>query len=113
MAALTSEYTTSTSLTESIALISDVCSATLLLRSDFLHGIADRLKDESIHLERVANVHQIDDADLKAKVISAMRKQVQGDVSLQRESRLSMTFRDVQKVSKGLTSLLKRQGQPM
>lgn len=81
---------------------------------DYLHGIAERTREEPKDLQRIANVQQIVDEEIKKKVVAAMRggggggeaaKAEDVDVLI-REDRISLTFRDVEKVSRGLGGLL-------
>ncbi|WFD19360.1 hypothetical protein MCAP1_001590 [Malassezia caprae] len=60
--------------------------------TQFLHGIAERDVDEPVHLSRVANKQALGGAWREACERGA----------LQRTRRVSLTFRDVEKVHKGL-----------
>jgi len=60
--------------------------------TQFLHGIAERDVDEPAHLSRIANKEALSDAWREACEHGA----------LSRTRRLSLTFRDVEKVHKGL-----------
>ncbi|CAO1631938.1 unnamed protein product [Sympodiomycopsis kandeliae] len=78
---------------------------------NFLHGIAERSREEAKHLAKVVNVNQVWDENLKKQVIAAMKADRSGeklDDVLIREDRISLTFRDVEKVSKGLGGLLNK-----
>lgn len=78
--------------------------------SHFLHGIAERTRDEAQHLTKILNVNHLTDQEIKTKVMTAMSadktsgKQGVDQIAdvLIREDRISLTFRDVEKVSKGL-----------
>ncbi|PWN94324.1 hypothetical protein FA10DRAFT_264866 [Acaromyces ingoldii] len=65
----------------------------------FLHGIAERRQDTQEHLSKVINADRIKDAELKSALNGS---------SLERQKRLSLTLRDVERVSKGLAGLLGR-----
>ncbi|KAN0065360.1 hypothetical protein ACQY0O_001196 [Thecaphora frezii] len=87
---------------------------------DFLHGIAERQSDPAEALSKVINVAQIRDATIRnvlAKAKSSLQPpnklalvakvDVPGaKTELRRDTRLSLTLRDVEKVSKGLGGLL-------
>lgn len=68
----------------------------------FLHGIAERSQDTQEHLRKVVNVDQIKDDNLRAALV-----QLDG-LPLDRQKRLSLTLRDVEKVYKGLAGVLGR-----
>ncbi|EPQ30922.1 uncharacterized protein PFL1_01820 [Pseudozyma flocculosa PF-1] len=88
---------------------------------DFLHGIAERTSDPAEALSKVINVGQIRDGGIQ-EVLAAAKASLQppsklmpvakadGDgtrkTELVRDTRLSLTLRDVEKVSKGLGGLL-------
>jgi alkylated DNA repair protein alkB family protein 6 len=71
----------------------------------YLHGIAERTVDTPAHLAHVVNAELLSDPRLRAAVEEA-KKNVGSDSQdaegLERETRLSLTFRDVEKVSKGV-----------
>ncbi|TKY86077.1 hypothetical protein EX895_004902 [Sporisorium graminicola] len=82
----------------------------------YLHGIAEREVDTGAQLAHVVNAALLDDAQLRSKVERA--KSRSGDVKtgttddeakdegLSRRTRLSLTFRDVEKVSKGVAAMM-------
>ncbi|KIS69847.1 uncharacterized protein UMAG_10133 [Mycosarcoma maydis] len=81
----------------------------------YLHGIADREVDTAAHLVKVANADLLVDPHLRGTVERA--KTLMGDVkggtdqkeldaSLARGTRLSLTFRDVERVSKGVAAMM-------
>ncbi|PWN21125.1 hypothetical protein BCV69DRAFT_287367 [Microstroma glucosiphilum] len=76
----------------------------------YLHGIAERTREETSHLSRVVNGSSVRDRAIKAKVQAACGPNAGSDLDqydvLIREKRVSLTFRDVEKVSKGLNALL-------
>lgn len=80
----------------------------------YLHGIAERTREESSHLSRLVNISSVKDKDIKAKAQAASQHESSGESDLGqydvliREKRVSLTFRDVEKVSKGLSALLVR-----
>lgn len=76
----------------------------------FLHGIAERTRDEAKQLTRVVNVNQLVDEKVKNLVVRAIQAPDPSAIDdvLVREDRISLTFRDVEKVSKGLGGLLRR-----
>ena len=77
----------------------------------YLHGIAEREVDTSTQLTQVANANLLADAQLRATVEKAKSQssgevQKKDDISLPRDTRLSLTFRDVEKVSKGVAAMM-------
>lgn len=82
----------------------------------YLHGIAEREIDTVDQLAHVANAGQLADARLraaveKAKAPSSDAKPADADSKgdtdgLKRDTRLSLTFRDVEKVSKGVAAMM-------
>ena len=81
------------------------------LRS-YLHGIAEREADTAAQLARVANANLLADAALRTTVENAAsrpegeKKEQSESASLARSTRLSLTFRDVEKVSKGVAAMM-------
>lgn len=83
-----------------------------------MHGIAERTSDSALHLSRVINATDVRDPALREaitrarEILSAARTRGQlvteeeGTVS--RSTRVSLTLRDVERVSKGLAGLLNR-----
>lgn len=68
-----------------------------------MHGIAERGQDDASNLQLVVNQGQLTQPNLK-EAIEASKKGK--PIVLERELRLSLTFRDVEKVApKGLTSM--------
>lgn len=98
------------------------------LRRDYLHGIADRRSDSTQHFSRVINASSIKAAHLRQALISAgvasegqtshtsqlgseRQQQRAGNLStveVERQTRVSITLRDVEKVNKGLSGILGR-----
>lgn len=79
----------------------------------FLHGIAERTREERPHLCKVINTPLIVDPELREAVEAAIKDRDQGrtdkvDDVVIRETRISLTFRDVERVSKGLGGLLNK-----
>jgi alkylated DNA repair protein alkB family protein 6 len=78
----------------------------------YLHGIAERTREEASHLSRLVNSGSVRDTEIKAKLQSASQCKPDGESDLDqydvliREKRVSLTFRDVEKVSKGLSPFL-------
>lgn len=72
---------------------------------EYLHGIAERTVDGPEALKKVVNGHMIQDNRLRSAVEKAKSGSSEG-TQLERDTRLSLTFRDVEKVSKGLGGLL-------
>ncbi|KAJ1035084.1 hypothetical protein NDA18_000685 [Ustilago nuda] len=82
----------------------------------YLHGIAERKLDTDEHLSKVANEHLLANAPLRAAVEKAKSKdreqgaakgEKNGETAgLARDTRLSLTFRDVEKVSKGVAAMM-------
>jgi len=82
---------------------------------NYLHGIAERHADDPEHLAKVVNADQLVEKRIREIVHAAIRSQnvAEGEKhrgeelqSLTRDTRISLTFRDVEKVSKGLGTLL-------
>lgn len=81
-----------------------------------LHGIAEREVDTVAQLAQVANAELLDDAQLRSKVEQAKSRSGDAkvgtndeeakDAGLPRSTRLSLTFRDVEKVSKGVAAMM-------
>ncbi|GAK64018.1 alkbh6 protein [Moesziomyces antarcticus] len=75
----------------------------------YLHGIAERKVDTPAHLAHVVNAELLSDPRLRAAVEEA-KKNVGSDSQdaegLERDTRLSLTFRDVEKVSKGVAAMM-------
>ncbi|CBQ71084.1 conserved hypothetical protein [Sporisorium reilianum SRZ2] len=78
----------------------------------YLHGIAERKVDTDAQLAQVANAVLLDDPQLRTKVEEAKSRSRDGkaaapdDAGLARSTRLSLTFRDVEKVSKGVAAMM-------
>ncbi|EST05880.1 Alpha-ketoglutarate-dependent dioxygenase AlkB-like protein [Kalmanozyma brasiliensis GHG001] len=83
----------------------------------YLHGIAEREVDNAAQLVQVANANLLDDSQLRSMVGKAKAKLDAGaaetqqngkveEASLPRDTRLSLTFRDVEKVSKGVAAMM-------
>lgn len=82
----------------------------------YLHGIAEREVDTDAQLAHVANAALLDDAQLRSKVEKAKSRSGDAkvdavddearDAGLTRSTRLSLTFRDVEKVSKGVAAMM-------
>lgn len=73
---------------------------------DFLHGIAERTEDDAASLRHVINKEQLTDDSLK-QAVEASKMGNSG--VLPRETRLSLTFRDVEKVApRGLANMLNK-----
>lgn len=100
-----------------LTLIADsVHSLTFQNDRSYLHGIAERQVDTATHLAQVANAKLLADAPLRATVEKA--KGLDSDAtsdkagetndaaSLKRDTRMSLTFRDVEKVSKGVAAMM-------
>lgn len=73
---------------------------------NFLHGIAERRHDGSQQLATVINAERLTDEELKKKVVAAVGGAKENELELERQTRYSLTFRDVEKVSKGLGAFL-------
>ena len=86
----------------------DLASSALTLpASAFLHGIAERTEDDEGNLKLVAN-----DALLTQPALQTLIKDCKAGsaVSISRDTRLSLTFRDVEKVvPKGLMAMMGKQ----
>lgn len=89
-----------------------ICSS-FVFRS-YLHGIAEREVDTGTQLAQVANTGLLADAQLRTTVKQA-KLQAEGaktesaepaSLSVPRSTRLSLTFRDVEKVSKGVAAMM-------
>lgn len=82
----------------------------------YLHGIAERQVETPAHLAQVVNESLLDDVQLKAAVEKAKSpskddkddkaEQTGEAAGLTRTTRLSLTFRDVEKVSKGVAAMM-------
>lgn len=83
----------------------------------YLHGIAEREVDTASQLAHVANGSLLVDPHLRATVekakakseLVAAKSEENGkaeDAGLPRSTRLSLTFRDVEKVSKGVAAMM-------
>lgn len=73
---------------------------------DFLHGIAERDYDDAEHLAIAINRSAIADHGLRLELDSVFKSPECRH--LPRSKRVSLTFRDVEKVSKGLSSIFAR-----
>ncbi|KDN39242.1 hypothetical protein K437DRAFT_296151 [Tilletiaria anomala UBC 951] len=73
---------------------------------DYLHGIAERHTDAPEHLAKVVNVGRL--ADKRIERVIHRAAEGNAHESLARQTRLSLTFRDVERVSKGLGALLSK-----
>ncbi|KAJ9478791.1 Fe2OG dioxygenase domain-containing protein [Pseudozyma hubeiensis] len=81
----------------------------------YLHGIADRKVDTASHLAHVANHDLLVDQQFRRKVNKARagagdsnseEAKEEDGARLTRGTRLSLTFRDVEKVSKGVAAMM-------
>ncbi|PWN52821.1 hypothetical protein IE53DRAFT_339878 [Violaceomyces palustris] len=81
---------------------------------EYLHGIAERKQDRPSDLSKVINLDLLGDEVTKDKVRQArgqdsdgkVGREGGGDLVMERDTRLSLTFRDVERVSKGFSGFL-------
>lgn len=73
----------------------------------FLHGIAERTSDDAVHLAAVTNGDMLSTVSLRDTVVKA--KKGDQDILLHRQTRFSLTLRDVEKVApKSLVAMLNK-----
>ncbi|SNX83477.1 uncharacterized protein MEPE_02184 [Melanopsichium pennsylvanicum] len=79
----------------------------------YLHGIAERQVDTGFDLAQVVNTDSLCDTHLRSVVEKAKlqasdtkAENKQEEANLERSTRLSLTFRDVEKVSKGVAAMM-------
>lgn len=87
-------------------------SCLLLHFRSYLHGIAEREVDTSTQLVQVANSNLLVDPQLRVTVekaksqAKAAKTEEAEEASLPRNTRLSLTFRDVERVSKSVAAMM-------